>query len=265
MQVFDFSDYCDYLAHQIQANVKTRGYKTLLAQAAGCKLSHLSQVLAQKVHLTLEQAAGMAGFWKLDRNESEYFLGLVNLGRAGTPALRSLLRQRLEALRREQSTVEGRLAPLVTQQPSEPHYYSIWYFGAITLLTGIEAYQTLEALHQRLNLPRNLIQQTLTMLASLGVVEQVGERWVLKGWMIIHSTEPQNRLAGHMTWRLKAMEYLAAEKDSDLHYTGCVTVSRADAARIKALLLSSVEQFARIAERSGDEDCVTLVLDYFSV
>jgi uncharacterized protein (TIGR02147 family) len=265
MLIYDFMDYRAYITHQLDINGKVRGYKTQLAMAAGCKLSHLSQVLADKVQLTPEQAAGLSQFWKLERAEAEYFVGLVNLARAGTPSLRSLIRHQLEGLKREHQSVIGRLAPLVTQRPAEPHYYSVWYFGAIAMLTAIEEYQTLEALHQRLGLPRTLIERTLHMLVQMDVVEKVEERWKIKALTVIHSTRPEDRLAGHMTWRLKAMEYLANEKPSDLHYTGCVTVTHADAARIRELLLGTVEQFARITEKSEDEDCVTLLMDFFRI
>lgn len=265
VQVFDFMDYRAYIEQQLLLNAKTRGYKTQLADAAGCKLSHLSQVMAGKVQLTLEQAAGLAVFWKLEHSEAEYFVGLVNLGRAGTPSLRNLLRRQLEALREKHQSVGGRLAPLVTPHPADPHHYSVWYVGAIAMLTAIEEYQTLEALHQRLRLPRSLIERTLHMLLEMGVVEQENERWKIRTLTVVHSIRPQDRFAGHMTWRLKAMEYLADEKSSDLHYTGCVTVTHADAVRIRSLLLQTVEQFARITEKSEDEDCVALLIDFFRV
>src|ERR1700722_8117600 len=99
MNLFENTDYKDVLHTQIAANRDRRGYRSELAQAAGCQLSFLSQALHSHVHLTPDHAAGLATFWGFDHDERDYFLELVNLARAGSQVLKKILLKRLEEIK----------------------------------------------------------------------------------------------------------------------------------------------------------------------
>ncbi len=99
LRIFYFNDYKKVIAHFIQVNESQRGYKSRLAEAAGCQNSYLSKVLSQAVHLTQDQGFGLSKFWNLMPVEEEYFLTLIQLERAGSLAYKNRLSEKLDELR----------------------------------------------------------------------------------------------------------------------------------------------------------------------
>src|SRR5436309_16129314 len=97
--LFTYTSYKAYLIDRIEQNKDLRGYQSQLARAAGCQRSFLSQVLNGKFDLSREHAAELSRFWGLDPLETEYFIGLVDLARAGSGHLRKLTETKLATSR----------------------------------------------------------------------------------------------------------------------------------------------------------------------
>src|SRR5689334_17405816 len=101
MEIFDCERYVDILKVMAERNSTLRGYNSRLAEAASCHSSHLSHVMAERAHLTPEQALAIADFWEFPELQSDYFLSLVDYERAGTERLRKKLQARMEDIRSE--------------------------------------------------------------------------------------------------------------------------------------------------------------------
>lgn len=84
MEVFKAKSYISFIKKQINDNHSVYGYKAKLAEAMGAQRSYLSQILNEKVHITLEQAERLSRYWRLTSLESEYFLDLVSFDKAGS-------------------------------------------------------------------------------------------------------------------------------------------------------------------------------------
>ena len=125
----NYEDYRDCLRTTVQSQGR-RGFKSKLAAAAGCQLSHLSQVLSGHVNLTEDQAFGIASHLSFDPVESEYFLLMVRAARAGAKGYREHLLKKARLLRTEHKQLHRRLQTRdITHQHKET-YYSAWYYSA---------------------------------------------------------------------------------------------------------------------------------------
>ncbi len=109
MDVFTFDDYKKYLRHQVAHNRDIRGYQTNLAEAAGCQRAFISQVLTSHINLTPDHAAALCSFWRFSDDESDFFMDLVALGRAGTEKLRGNLNRRLSKIKKQRENISHRL------------------------------------------------------------------------------------------------------------------------------------------------------------
>ena len=77
MGLYQFKKSATFFTYQAEKYYDMQGYQGKLAKAAHCHSSHISQVIRKKSQLTLDQAAGIACFWELDPNETEYWLTLI--------------------------------------------------------------------------------------------------------------------------------------------------------------------------------------------
>jgi hypothetical protein len=103
VSLFEANHYRDFINAKITTYFKVRGYRTRLAKAAGFSPSFLSQVMHETVELTPEHAIRLAQFWEMNETETEYFMLLVDHGRAGSIILRNHIKSRMEKMKAEVS------------------------------------------------------------------------------------------------------------------------------------------------------------------
>jgi uncharacterized protein (TIGR02147 family) len=103
VSLFEANHYRDFINAKITTYFKVRGYRTRLAKAAGFSPSFLSQVMHETVELTPEHAIRLAQFWEMNETETEYFMLLVDHGRAGSITLRTHIKSRMEKMKSELS------------------------------------------------------------------------------------------------------------------------------------------------------------------
>src|SRR5688572_28146267 len=101
-KVFEYDHYRAYLTDWIGSQPNGgRGQRAALAKALQSPISHISQVLKGISNLTLEQSEEVNHYLGHNAMESEYFLLLVQMARAGTPKLRQRLNQQFEQIRQK--------------------------------------------------------------------------------------------------------------------------------------------------------------------
>lgn len=69
----------------------------------------------------------------------------------------------------------------------------------------------------------------------------------------------------HGNWRTQALESLDREQLADLHYSGVLSLSRADITRMKNLFLEAIKDSQEIVRASGEEELCVVGLDFFSL
>lgn len=266
MDVFEFEDYRAFIHHQIEQNRTQRGYRSRLAEAAGCRLSYLSQVLGERVQLTPDQAAGLCALWELEPERTDYFLALVNLERAGAPALKAAIRRQLKQLKdKHQENVRRASDAVVLPLEQLAQYHSGWHRMALHALVSIEAFQTVPAIAQRFRLSPEEVQHYLWDLERMGLVRRVGERWLATDVSTMTPAASPLSNMTHTNWRLRAIDRLGRREPSDLHYSSAIALSRQDLLWVRRQTMAYVNQLTQSLEQSVPEECVALLVDLFVV
>ena len=266
MNVFRHLDYKHVLKDYLKENADVFGCKSRLAEAAGCQKSFLSQVLGGPVHLTPDHASGLADYWKLSGAEREYFMELVQLGRAGTKSLREYSRKRIDQLRRDQENLSKRIKQ--KQEIPEAHasiYYSAWHFSAVHILLTIPAFRTAEKIAARLALSVEFANEILSTLESIGLATRLKGEWQATSSVIHLAKDSFLTGLNHGNWRNKATANAFLRRESDLHYTVVASVSRDDYERLKEMVLQFVDETRKVMGPSKEEELVTLNCDLFRV
>ncbi len=266
LDVFTYKDYKTFIREQIEEHRQTRGYRQLLADAAGCQRTYLSQVLNSHIELTPEHAVGMTNFWDLGSSAAEFFLELVNLSRAGTPALKKLILSRLERLKKSQGDLAERIkAPTLQAGSYEALYYSTWLFSALHIVTRLRSCRTAAGAAAYLGIPEDLVRGYLSALEDIGLVKEERGQWhSLAGNLHLPKASPY-LWRHHQNWREAALREAQAPEDSSIHFTSVHSLSLRDSEKVADLLRELIVKSRQLIEPSQDEVVTSLCIDYFTV
>lgn len=265
LDLFAFQDYRAYLHAWLEAaREKKSSNLSRLAEAIGVHTSFLAHVLSGAKNLSFEQAAEVSEVLGHTALERELFFALLQLERAGTPKLRKYWQEKRQAVLKEREHVRSRVGEHKTLS-AEDHavFYSSWLYGAIYVATDIGGGQTLEQIAERFRLTRARAQEVLEFLCRTGVCTQKGGRYSMGPAVVYLTNDNPLVVKHHANWRLRALQRLDTREESELFYTSPMSMSKADAARVRELLAKAIEESLAICKDSKSEEVVTLNIDYF--
>lgn len=264
--IFDFSSYTDFLKKTVEESTARRGIHTLLAKAAGCQTSYLSQVFSGKAHLLPDHVAGLSDYLGLKEKEMEYFLMLLLLQRAATPRLRSVLQNKLAQLKSSHLDLSNRISnPVKMTREIEMFYYSSWFWPAIHISTSVPKLQTLKALSESLSLPADKVLACLEQLEKYNLVEHKNGKWLYAGGATHLPKDSVMTELNHTHWRQRALIDIQRKMEPGLHYTSIVSMSESDAEKMRELLAQSITKSRDISDPSRPEKVFCFSMDFFSL
>jgi uncharacterized protein (TIGR02147 family) len=267
MRISDFKDYRVFIRHRIeQLPRKGHGQFKKMADFLGIQTSMLSQIMAGHREMNAESASLLCEFFGLSDLESDIFLCLVQLARAGNPRLRTQLERQLKALYVQNEKIEKRIPKeRELDESTKSVFYSQWYYSGIRLATALDGCNTVEAISDRLQLPRALVTRVLEFLVNNGLCVQNDEKLSYGPQSTHVSAESPLVTRHHANWRLKTMEGFEGLGPSELLFTSPVAVSRKDAEVIRRKLLDTIDEWAKIADRSPSEKLMCLNIDWIEI
>jgi uncharacterized protein (TIGR02147 family) len=262
--VFDYPSYKAYLVDWIEA--QGRGSRSRMAAALGCHTAYITQILNHDAHLSPEQAEELNRFARHSREESEFFLLLVQHARAGTRPLQSRLRDQIKAAREKRLLLRNRARIEKTPSPTDQMtYYSSWMYAAVHVLISIPAFRTPEAISRQLGITLPRVQEILDFLCHSGMAAREGAGFRPGVTRLFLPSDSPIIAKHHTNWRVKAIESLDRGGSADLHLSTVLSLSRDDVDRIKELLISAIEEARRVARESPEEELHCFNLDFFQL
>lgn len=265
--VFTSNSYQDFVRDTIRSLPKGgRGELLRLASHIGIHTSTLSQILAHKKNLTLEQACSMAEYFGLNELEARYFLLMVSRARAGTALLRKRYQVQIDEIRAvkdDLKTVIPQDRPLSMDEKAV--FYSNWYYTAIWAQTSIPGFQSKDALQRHFQLPRAIVNEVVQFLMRTGLcVEENGE--LRPGHQYSHLEASSPLISRHhANWRIKAMERHPLLTTSELSYSSPMTLSNPDSEKVRALLVKLISNVNQIRDPSPCEQLRCLNIDWIKL
>jgi uncharacterized protein (TIGR02147 family) len=253
----EHKSYLGVLKSRLDAEGSRPGYKTALSAAAGFSPSFLSHVVKGKGHLAPEHAVGIAQFWNLGMDDTEYFVELVNLARATEPKMRAYVELRLEQIRKrgERKLLKGAARPLASDW-SKSVYYSSWHYSAIHIATTIPAFQTSTAIAKRLEVPVDLVERTLVELQSMNLVAHKGARWEATEANLGAIGDHNARSYG-VHWGVRSLQDIQVRRDPrSLFRSSVYGVSRSVFKEMRQEMVQFIRKFDDLAIPSPGEELV---------
>ena len=265
--LFEYSAYKTYLRDLIENQPKKgRGIRLKLAQAVGCQQTYISQILNGHVDLNLEQAGKVNRFFGHSKEESHFFMLLVQWARSGDQETRKYFQEQIDSERTQRLMIKNRLglAPGLSYS-DQVTYYSAWYYSAVHILLTLPDFRTKQTISSQLGLSISKTNEILDFLVSTGLADQRGDQY-FTGQAQIHLGNDSKLIVRHHTnWRLRAMHSLDQEKKEDLHYSGVFSLAASDVTKIKSMVVRYVEEIVSVVKTSKEEKLAAFCVDFFGL
>jgi uncharacterized protein (TIGR02147 family) len=264
-QIFTFFDYKKYL-HALLDSHQARGFRSSLVAALKCQKSFFSQVINGPSHFTPDHAANLVDFLALDELSAQYFIDLVNLARAGTPALQERLKKSLAELRDRALQPSERLKwPSINESQIQSVYYSSWIFAAIHVAVSVDRFQSAEKLSERFLVSLRLVNECLDWLIQAKLISKTRSGYkVIEHNLHLKSNSHLNEMH-HSHWRNRALLSLQRGESNETHYSAVFAMSRSDFNTLRSLSLEFIKGCTKVIAPSSSEEVYALGLDLYRV
>jgi hypothetical protein len=179
--------------------------------------------------------------------------------------LRAYYEKKLEDFRRAAGNLVERYAVERLHEDSQAAYYATWVNAAVHMLTTIQAFQTIEALAERLKLPIDVVRHSLHTLRGLNLVRNDGGRWVPSQVAIHVPRDSPMNAVNHAQWRERAVLDALLGRRESVHYTAVYSLSVSDATYFQQLVIDFIDKTREVVAPSREEDVVCFNCDFFQI
>ncbi|MGE3262498.1 MAG: TIGR02147 family protein [Bacteriovoracia bacterium] len=265
--IYHFRDYKLYLKDWLSSQpAGGYGLRGQMAEAMGCQTAFVSQVLKGESHLSLEQADKLNPLLGHAKQESAFFLLLVQFTRAGSDSLRAHFLELIEATVERQTVLKERLSS--TQKLSEEDhsvYFSSWIYAAVHSYLMIPPYQTKASIAKALRIPLRKVGTVLEFLSARGLAQQSGDHYSV-GPIHIHLGNDSSMITKHhLNWRLQAMQAIEADQEEGVHYSSVICIGEKDAQKLKIMIGDFLAGTRRVITDSKEEELHGFCVDFFKL
>lgn len=262
--IFHYQDYKEFYNAWVE-NQPRQGFGEYrrLAQSLGVSTTMVSQVFKGDKHLSLELASEMCDYLRLDDDETDFFLLLVDYQRAGSFKLQKRFLRQIKSRQEKSKKLENRVKVNELSEEANNIFYSNWLYTGMCLLADTGKYNDAEALAKYLNIPRNNVQKILDFLLANNLLIEDKGRLKLGTARTHVKTSSALVTRHHQNWRVQAMAKLPQSRDDDFFYTGPMVLSQEVAEWVRLELPAFVERLNARVIPSSSEVVRCLNIDWF--
>ncbi len=250
---------------QIDVHSKAiKGYRLRLAEAMNCHNSFLSHVLNGSAHITPDQASALCDFWNYDPIQSELFMALVNLERAGTESLKKRLKLKIEELRAipTEDFTEITVKNVTLSYDQGIRYFGHWYTSTVHALLSLKTMRNKNAIANHLNLPLRMVQNALDQLVDMGLIKEEEGEWVCTKEKIRMTDSRELLFIYHKAMRERAGHIAAQSDGAGIHYTGYWPMTKARFIELREAFHNILHNFQKEPEDPASDEVVLVCLDF---
>jgi len=262
--LFTMTDYRPYVRFWVEA--RGRGEFRRISQALEIHTTLVSQIFSGRKCLTEEQASKLCGYMGLSPLETDYFMKLVQLERAGTQQLKLIYERHLKQLKTQANEIKARVPETETlSNLDRALFYSSWQYSLVRLLTSIPRFQTKDRIAFQLKISVSRVQEILDFLVSRGLCKETNGKYIrTEKNTHIEASSPLS-IRHHQNWRTKSLELQEQMNSEDLVFTAPMSLAAKDLAKVRKILLEAVSEIAKLVDKSAAEEVAYLGIDWFKL
>ncbi len=266
MNIFTYEDYKLYLRDWIEQRPKKgRGEINAMAVHLGINSSLLSAILNTERNLTTEQAFDLNIYLGHEELESDYFLTLVSIERAGTYKLKDYYLKQKQNILKMTEKIKSRIQyeNAITEE-ERVVYYSQSLYSLVRILSTLEQGITLSELIGLTKKKRQQLLDVIKNLIEFGLITERDGHYFATNKNIHISKESAHYTHHRSNWLLEQLQHSPNSSKEDLNFTCPCTLTRSDFEKIKKILLDSISKTHKIIDASPAEGMACLTIDFIS-
>lgn len=265
--IFTYESYSAFVKDRIESAKATegRGVTRRLAEAVKCHTTFVSQVVNCKASFSVEQAISFCRFFRLDASETEFFIELLWLERAGDENTRSFFQARVQRLRLQQTDLKHRwLNRNSLLMGDELTYFGSWMTQAVHAVLQLQSCKSVETIGEYLGVSKGEVQIALETLEKMGLAIRNGSSWKTTTYFLHLSKDSPVIRHFHLQWRQRVCQnFLTSSQSSGFHYSGALTFSKSCEPQVREILLQALDKIMKTIEPSPSEVAFGLNLDFY--
>jgi uncharacterized protein (TIGR02147 family) len=267
MKVFEFDDYKVFVREKLRQSPRGgHGQLSRIAELLNIHTSIFSHVFNGEKELTVEQAFGVCRYFGLTELETDYFVALVMLARAGSHEARLKFKKDVDRLRAQALSIKNRVtSELSLAEADNAQFYSHWYYMAVKLVTSIDGFNSPESIAEKLSLPLGVVNKALDFLTSVSLCVEKGGK-IKPGVSKTHLGEDSPQVSRHhQNWRVKGFEKMGLLKPTELFFTMPATLSKDDVIKLRTKIVEFIEECTKAVDCSSSEAFYCMNIDWYEV
>lgn len=265
MSVFNFLDYKLFVRDWVLARPQQgRGEYRRIAAHLRISSTMVSQIFNGEKHLNLEMAAELSGYFSFDEKEERFFFLLIELSRSGTQRLREKLKKQILELKQESQKIVDRVKrdkELTAEDKAV--YYSSWTYTGLRNLIAVPGEWNTVKLAQRLQLPESQVRDVIQFLLDRELLGVKNEKFEVLAKATHLPADNPLVIKHHQNWRVRGFQKMDLKDPQNLFYTGPMSLSHADAERVRDLFLDFLQAANKLVVESPSETVRCMNIDWF--
>lgn len=264
--IFDFRDYRSYLKSYIRSLPKS-GFGEAKKMAAHLSVSStfISHVLSESKSLSAEQSTLLSEYLGHSELEAEYFYYLVQLDRAGNPALKKFCQKKLAEIKSKSLQLNKRLNfKKDFSEEQKSIFYSNPLYSAIHLFTSTKKNGvTIEEIQARFDIDRIKAIELMKFLKEANLCEQVDSHYKMGTQSTHIGANSPHLIKHHTNWRLRSIQAAENLLSEELMYTVNVSLSKKDFELLREEMVQFIDKFLKTVYPSPAEEIACFNVDFF--
>lgn len=266
MNIFTYEEYKQYLRDWIEHRPKKgRGEINAMATHLDINSSLLSAILNTERNLTTEQAFDLNNYLGHGELESDYFMALVSIERAGTYKLKDYYLKKKQNILKKSEKIKSRIKfenPITEEE--RIIYYSQSLYSIVRILSTLDKGITLVELIGLTKKKQEQLLEVIKNLIEFGLITERDGHYFATNKNIHISKESPHYTYHRSNWLLEQLQHSPNTSKEDLNFTCPCTLSRSDFDKIKKILLDSISKTHKIIDASPAEGMACLTIDFIS-
>jgi uncharacterized protein (TIGR02147 family) len=260
-EIYQYTDYREYLQSMLAAPPLGRGTRQKLAEHLGCQPSFISQVLSGKNDFSLEHAYKINGFLHHGPDEIQYFMCMVQFGKAGSKDLRNYFSSTLDSLKKSKYAISKIVPSAHLSEEDVMLYYGNWLAVSIHMLVSIPQFQSREKLFERLRAPRPEFDRAIAFLLRARLIAEQGPA-LATGENHIHlgKDSPNAQVASVLT-RLRVLGNLDLSDQEAINYSLNFTISEQGFHELRKRIFDFISEVRPLIENGESTRFCTIIFD----
>ncbi len=266
MNKFSYLEYRDLLQDLInEKSRQVRGVNRKLAEFLGVHTTFLTHVTKKQSHFSQDQALKVAEYFSFTNLETDFFITLISLNRAGNQTTKKYFQEKLDQIVRQGLKLKERLNKNTEMSLQEQSiFYSEWVYSAVRLATALPEGKTVDAVAKILSLPVEKVDRVMAFLLKVGLCKIKDNQLTYNVFSTyVDSNSPfVKRL--HDNWRLRSVA-MGSQHFEDLQFTSAATLTQEDFLKLRDEIVVLIQKFEKVTDDSNPQIMAHLNIDWLKL